>query len=751
MDFVQFTTILRELDAIGDADEIRRDVVGNIKPRSADGWPIELHPHVREALVQSGVCLPYQHQAEAIRESLIGNDVVLDSPTASGKTLAFSAPMLHELVSSPSSHALMIYPMKALAYDQREQVQRYAGELGLEARAYDGDTYKSVRAELRNNPPSILLTNPEYLNTSFLAWQDKWEGFLRNLRFIVIDEMHSYRGFFGGNMALLLRRFFLQLERTGAAPSVFLSTATCRNPVEHAKNLTGREVKHVSAEGAIRPTRHFFFVRPDLPGLRYWDELRERVEQASLAALTMNLQTLVFCPSKRFVGDALLNCRSKAKAMGLNPQQVSEYHADLKNRDRQAIQRKLQNAEITVVFATNALELGLDVGSLDGVILAGFPSNLMSAWQQIGRAGRSWDKEAFVLFFSMNDPIDRYFVGNIQAFLDKPLDELVIDPNNEALIDKHVPSLISETKGKLYDSDSDILGDSFLRAALRSSGKRARGRSLQRRIDLRGSIGQSFKLKLGENEIGQFSEMRRFKEAYLGAIFSFFGRKYRVRAHEEDAIILEEYNSNRRTEGRFFTHILENEALDGIAWDDYEFYRGTLSISVNFRGYRIVDERNDETVDFVDSNESRWLNNLHAFWISVPGNKNYKAGIGALEHLIRVGALFVIPADRFDASTWSKSDGESTVAYYYENYPGGIGLAKKLYDVWHQALEEGIKVASDCPCQQGCQNCIEPAKSWGMSNSKISKHFGTTLAKSLLQVRKGKRTHTFRNGILVKT
>ena len=749
MDLTEFRARLKEFDALRDKDEIQQDVVERIQPQSADEWPTQLDPAVRDALIQAGIPAPYQHQAEAINRSLQGHDVVLESPTASGKTLAFTAPMLHALVRNPGSHALMIYPMKALAFDQKEQVEKYGKLLRLQANAYDGDTPKQIKDMLRKNPPPILLTNPEYLNTSFLAWQDKWEAFLRKLHYVVIDEMHTYRGFFGGNMALLLRRFFLQLERIGANPRIFLSTATCDNPVEHARNLTGRDVTLVSARDVLRPKRHFLFVKPDLPGIRYWDELRERVEQAALSALSMDSQTLVFCPSKRFLESALLNCRRKAKDGGLDPKRISAYHADLKNRDRQRIQKKLQSAEITVVFATNALELGLDVGGLDGVILAGFPSNLMSAWQQIGRAGRSWDRVAFVLFYAMKDPIDRYFVGNVQRFLDKPLDQLVIDPNNEALINKHIPSLITETKGKLYGSDGNILGDAFLRAAMKSSGRPARGRNKpQRRIDLRGSIGPSFMLKLGDRELGQISEMRRFREAYLGAIFTFFGRKYRVRAHEEDAIILEEYNMNRRTEGRFFTTLLENDVTDGKAWGDYESFTGSLTIQMNFRGYSVVDERSNETVDFIDSNDARWLNNLHAFWIAVPRDTIYDAGIGALEHLVRVGALFVIPADRFDASTWSNSS-DTTTAYHYENYPGGIGVAKKLFDVWPAALEAGIHVASNCPCERGCQNCIEPAKSWDFSNMEVNKRYGIELANTLLNAIKKRPTHSFRDGILV--
>ena len=445
LDIDRFVDKLREFDALRDADSVNRGCLDRIQPAFADEWPTILNPQVRDSLVSAGIPRTYHHQAEAIARSLSGSDVVMESPTASGKTLSFTAPMLHALKQEPGSHAMMIYPMKALAFDQREQIRQICQPLGIESWPYDGDTGEDVRAVLRENPSHILLTNPEYLNMSFLGSRESWnrhtEGakFLRSLRYIVIDEMHEYRGFFGSNMALLLRRFFLHLNRIEAYPQVFLSTATCANPQEHARSLTGRNVEVVSARNVLRPKRDFVFVKPEIPDYQYWDILRLRVEQAALASLVEGLQVLVFCPTKRFLEAAFSSSRRKAAELGLEPEQLSAYHADLNAERRQQIQERIKSGDIKVVFTTNALEIGLDVGGLDGVILAGFPPSIMSAWQQIGRAGRGWDRDAFVLFYAMNDPIDRFFVGNLEAFLNKPFDELVVDPANEELIGETPP------------------------------------------------------------------------------------------------------------------------------------------------------------------------------------------------------------------------------------------------------------------------------------------------------------------------
>ena len=731
-DIVTFEAKLKEFDALRDKDEIQTETVERIQPQLADEWPTQLDPSVRDALIQTGISRPYQHQADAISRVLDDVDVVMESPTASGKTLAFTAPMLHSLVCNRGSHALMIYPMKALAFDQRVQIQRLCGPLQVESWPYDGDTEEEHRKILRDNPPSILLTNPEYLNMSFLAWREKlWQPFLRNLRYVVIDEIHEYRGLFGNNMALLLRRFFLYLNRIGVSPRVFLSTATCANPVEHAKNLTERNVEVVSARNVLRPQRHFLFVKPDIPDYQYREILRLRVEQAALTVLTEGLQTLVFCPTKRFLEDAFRHCQRKAVDLGLNREQISAFHADLNNNARQDIQRKIQLGEIRVVFATNALELGLDIGGLDGVILAGFPPSIMSAWQQIGRAGRGWDKDAFVLFYAMNDPIDRFFVSNLDAFLNKPFDELVVDPSNEALIEKHLAPLSAETGGKVHPIDKSILGSAFYEAAKKAGGTVPKGDQPHKRLNMRGGLGSSFQLKCGSKEVGQISKIRRFREAYIGAIFTFFGQKYRVHSHEENAVVLAETEQHLRTDAGFFTVLTQKDIFDGFVYGDVEVYYGSLNIITNFTGYKLVDENTGDVKSEGGTEDSLFMNDLYAFWINVPQGKHTVAGIGALEHLLRVGAMFVIPADRFDTSTYSKT-GEEPAAFYYENYQGGIGVAKKLFEVWQTALEKGIEIADNCECRLGCPNCIEPAKSYNISSADIDKVRGIELARELI-------------------
>ena len=749
IDIANLLERFEEFDALRAGDEVRTGAVERVRPRSANAWPDPLHPSIRAALDGIGMGMPYSHQFDAVAKSLNGADVVLESPTASGKTLAFTVPMLHALKTSPGSHAMMVYPMKALAFDQRAQIRQLCDPLGVESWTYDGDTDLEHRNKLRARPTQILLTNPEYLNASFLGWREQWDRFLKNLRFLVIDEMHEYRGFFGSNMALLLRRFFLYLDRIGASPQVFLSTATCANPAEHAKNLTGRDMEVVSARDTLRPKRHFVFARPSIPNYQYWDILRLRIVNAALALASEGLQTLVFCPSKKFLEETLANCRRIAADHGIDAERLSPFHADLKSEDKQEIQQKIKRGEMDVVFTTNALELGLDIGGLDAIVLAGFPPSIMSAWQQIGRAGRGWDKDALVMFYAMNDPIDQFFVGNLDAFLNKPFDELVVDPANKELIGKHIPSLVSETGGELRPADDAILGGPFYEEAKRNPGvlPRIRNYKPQRQLNMRGGIGRSYELKRGNEVVGQVSQTRRFREAYIGAVFTFFGRKYRVHSYEESAVVLEEVDQNLRTEPGFFTNLYPVDLMDGVIYGDVQVYLTTVNIVTNFTGYKLINESRGDTIGVSDADDSQSQNNLYSLSISAPSDAWASDGIGALEHMIRVGAMFVIPADRFDTSTFSAM--RDTVAYCYENYSGGIGVAKKLFEVWPTALRKGVEIAENCSCRQGCQNCIEPAKSYNISNANIDKRAGIELARRVLEAEANGPDYKFKDGLMV--
>ena len=730
VDIEKLMNQLKQHDAIREKDSILADTVDSIQPQYADEWPTQIHPSVRKVLENIGISRPYQHQAAAVSHSLAGKDIVLESPTASGKTLSFAVPILDCLVRERGTHALLINPTKALAYDQREQIAPLCQQLNIESWLYNADVDPEHRNLLRKHPPGILITNVEYLNSSFLGWKEQWDKFFEQLRYVVIDEMHEYRGFFGSNVALLLRRFFRHLNSLSVNPRVILATATCANPKEHAENLTGRTVEAISTRNAFRPKRHFIFIDPKIRDFQFREILQRRVIRTGIALLKNDLQALVFCPAKTFLENAYRICRKEIKELELDYERISLFHADMNPDIRQKIQQDIRDGKINVVFTSNALELGLNIGTLDGVVLAGFPPSLMSAWQQIGRAGRSWDQDAFVLFFAMNDPIDRFFVKNLNAFLHKPLDELVVDPNNENLIQKHLPSLIAECGGsnQINSNDKCILGDTFYKAAKQTHRRPVKGYRPQPHLQLRGGIGKSYELRMGNKRVGQISSTRRFREAYIGAVFTFMGRKYRVHAHEENAVILKDTESYFTTDPGFYSILTTKDIFGGLSFGDIEICWGSLQVVSNFTGFKLRDERSGDIVENNNTSMAIFDDHLHGVWLNFGDLANVRTRIGAVEHMLRVGTMFAVPADRFDTSTYSN---DQTV-YCYENYSGGIGVAKKIFEILNTVLEKGIDVAEHCKCKLGCPNCIEPGKSYNMSNSEINKGPGIELAKEII-------------------
>ena len=336
MDIESLLARLTEFDALREGDQVKQGSLDRIEPEYAEAWPDRIHPNIVSALETLGRPRPYRHQADAIEQSLGGADVVMESPTASGKTLAFAVPMLDTLIRDRDSHALLLYPTKALALDQRGAIHEICGAIKggrkIESWPYDANVPKEERDAIRQAPPAILMTNPEYLNMSFLAHREQWtqNGFLTGLKYIVIDEMHEYRGFFGGNMALLLRRFLLHLNRIGVSPRIFMATATCANPEEHAQALTGRNLQLVSARDSLRPKREFTFINPDILDYQYRDIFRLRIQNAALACLKEDLQTLVFCPSKKFIEEVYARCYTACVDHGLDASKLSMFHADVK-------------------------------------------------------------------------------------------------------------------------------------------------------------------------------------------------------------------------------------------------------------------------------------------------------------------------------------------------------------------------------------------------------------------------------------
>lgn len=757
---------LREFDALRDGaqgkDEVRVGALPAIAPTHAEDKAIveRLSGRLRKALERDGRDRLYQHQADAISSALAGNNVVLQAPTASGKTLAFQIPMLESL-SEPNSHALMIYPTKALALDQRGQLMRLTKDSNVASWWYDGDTDKEHRTVLRKTPPEVLITNPDMLHNSFLGHADQWATFYNGLRWVIVDEIHEYRGYFGSNVAMILRRFSHHLASCNVHPQFFLSSATCANAKEHAENLTGLEFVDVNASNSMRPQRDFIFVRPDIPEHQYWDILQLRTVNAGLACLSEGKSVLAFCPTRKFAESChpialrkLEELREEGRPVA-EPEAVKVFKAGLSIEDRHAVQQGLKNGDVRLVFTTNALEMGIDIGGLDGIILAGFPDSMMSAWQRIGRAGRRWDAEAFVLYYARNNPLDRFYAANLDTCLSKPLDDLVVNHENEELIEKHLPSLLFETRQP--PNGRTPLGAAMARAA---KDKITRGAvpvitgkwRPHAGLNIRGGGAGMFILKTGSEEIGTLSGQQQFREAYQRAIYMHGGRSFRVREialtrGSGGEIVLEPAESHLRTHAYVLTILSEQEVYDGWRWtaneSDINAFYGKVLITDSLNSVQEVDERSGDVIDqWTPESNSAQFRNAHAFWIQEQHlSEEAPNATPALQQLLRVGALFSIPLDAHDI--FPHGVPKEQKAYVVESYPGGIGIAKKVLERWRSVLEVGVGIAETCACAAGCPNCIVPPRSMDV----VDKVAGIRFAKQLLRATAKPANFVFRHGL----
>ena len=622
--------------------------------------------------------------------------------------------------------------------------------VGLQSWPYDGDTDPEHRRWLRERPPHILITNPEMLQYTFLAWNEQWEEFLRNLKFVVIDEMHEYRGYFGTNMSILLRRFAHHLSLIGASPQFFLSTATCANPEEHAINLTGQIFELVRVERKLSPKRHFVFVDPSIPDYQFYDIFQLRIRKAALACMALDQSVIVFCPTIRFAERCYNSALRECEEQGMDTGAIKLFKAGITAEEKSAVQRGMKDGSVRIVFSTNALELGIDVGALDGIILAGFPDTVMSAWQRIGRAGRGWDKDAFVLFYAMNNPVDKFHAANLQMFLDKPLDQIVADPTNEELIENHIPSFLYESQGEISAFAEDILGKSFYEAVKAKKASLVKGYNPHQYLNLRGSGGRTWVLKYGNEERGTISDYQRFREIYQDAIFLHSGRKYQVDSITEGStneIHLTTPDFEHAKTDPFFIKTLNiQEIFGGSRWkNEIAIHLGKTNLYEVLNSVSVVNERSEQIIDRYSPQDHAKSTTSHAFWIDTGLIAQVEdEGLSAFEQLLRIGAIFTIPTDIHDTTTYySISDKQ---VYLIESYPGGIGIVKAAFNKWHDIIRTGIKVADACKCSKGCPHCIMPPRYY-RGNDKWDKNKGIELAEYVIAATSGLPEEKFSNGL----
>ena len=713
------------------------------RPGRTEPLPDALHPTLSEALERRGVTGLYAHQAETWEAVARGEHVVVTTGTASGKSLAFSLPALDAIAREPATRALYLYPTKALAQDQARWLASL-GLGGLRPAIYDGDTPIERRAHIRRSANAIL-TNPDMLHVGVLPHHDRWGDALHNLRVIVVDEAHVYRGVFGSHVANVLRRLRRLALAYGAEPVFVLASATIANPGDLAARLTGLDVRVVDIDTSPRADREIVLWNPELLD----EELGTRASALSDASRLLaglvgeGRKTICFTKSRkaaelvhRFASDRL----DTATARRLAP-----YRAGYTPEQRREIERRLVEGELLGVTATDALELGIDIGSLDCAISVGFPGTVASLRQQWGRAGRR--ETGLAVLVASEDGLDQFFMNEPPALLERTTEAALIDHAAPRILDGHV--LAAAYEGPLTEADAAILGREALeRAALlpelesTAAGYVWRGRDAPAaRLSLRSGDTEGFVIVEEESGavLGTSERERAFSTIHEGAVYLHLGDQYGVasldlesRAALVRSVAVDWYTQARKETETSIVSPLRTASVAGV-----ELHVGLLSVREQVVAYQrraiadgsVIDTTPLELPETSFETEGVWFSPGDDLLAGIDTMPTLVSALHAAEHaLISLLPLFAM-CDRWDIGGLSTNVHEQTgrpTVFVYEGHAGGVGIAERGFDRFTDWVADTARLLRRCPCRSGCPSCVQSPKC-GNLNELLDKAAARTL------------------------
>ena len=692
---------------------------------------------LRSALDALGIDQLYTHQAEAIDHVRAGRSVVLVTGTASGKTLAYNLPVVERLAQEPDAHALYLFPTKALAQDQLKSLGRLldAGTGALRAHVrpgvYDGDTSVSARRKLRQEG-NLVLTNPDMLHQGILPYHAKWGRFFRGLRYVVIDEIHIYRGIFGSNVALVLRRLRRIARHHGADPVFICCSATIKNPGELAEALIGGAAHVIDDDGAPRGPKTIAFWNPRFVDK---DQLERRSANGDGGRIFTDLlrrgaSAIVFTKARvtaeiiyRYAHETLLH-----RAPALAPK-IAPYRSGYLAEERRTIERRLFSGELAGVVSTNALELGIDVGSLDAAVIVGFPPTIASTWQQAGRAGRSQDP-ALAVMVAYNEPIDQYLMRHPEYFFGQSPEAAVVDPHNPYLLAGQLASAAYELPltpedlaifGPQAGELLDALAEDGQVRAIDSRWYWASTDYPAARINLRTIADNTFTIvdaTRGNEVLGTVDAISAPELVFPEAIYLHEGRSYFVQKLDLEMKVAycEPREVDYYTQPVLDTNIVTREAARTRPALGSELAFGEATVSWNTVGMKKVRFHSLDSIGYKALDLPRLTLDTVALWWAPPASARaaVKAGghapgealSGVRNLIVTLMPLFAMcdPSD-MGAVLDSKNLGKQAL-FVFDRYPGGLGFAEQAFHRFEELLVACRALIDDCPCDDGCPSCV---------------------------------------------
>ena len=695
----------------------------------------------------------YNHQAETYNAIQEGEHVIITTPTASGKTLAFNLPIMETMIEDKEATALYIYPAKALSNDQLHVLEDLEDEMNIKInpRTYDGDTPREDKRGIREKS-RIVLTNPYQLHL-ILSWHHQWSRFYRNLRYIVIDESHYYKGVFGSNVAFLIKRLKRIANFYGAYPQFILSSATLANPLELANRLTGEEFKLVDNDTSPSGEKDFILYNPfknykrNKVNMKNAPSVHMETENIFMYMMLKQIQTLCFTVSRKTTElIAMWAKNDMTQIKGKLAHRIAAYRAGYRPEERREIEDGLKSGKYLGVTCTNALELGIDIGSLDAVIISGYPGTMISTWQQAGRAGRSRQKSLAILI-AFENQLDQYFMNNPTFFFDKPHENAIIDLTNPILQEAHLlcaakelPLKYGEVE-KYFGIRDEILEDLLSKKDLHIN---ARGDYMYPYDDnpaldhsLDQISGQEFKIMNNGQLLETMEKSQVYREAHEGAILINKGDTYVV-----DSVSLSRgfVNVSQKTVD-YHTMVLNQtdinikKKLSKTKYGNLTIHFGELTVSEDYFKYKKMQFSKSVGTYPLDLPPLKF--NTKGLWFTIPKSVKdtledmfpneeevFAGGLHGAEHaLIGLFPLHTM-CDRFDIgglSTNYHEDTQEATIFIYDGYEGGIGICEKAVDVFVDLLKSTLDLLNNCNCQSGCPACIYSPKC-GNDNKPLHKN-----------------------------
>ncbi len=746
-------------------------------------FPDSLHPLLREALEHDGIHRLYSHQALAIEAIQNGKDVVIVTPTASGKTLCYNLPVLNLKLSKPESKAFYLFPTKALSQDQRVELQSLIERVGkpVSTYTYDGDTPQDARQAIRTKG-DIVITNPDMLHTGILPHHTKWVSFFENLQFIVIDELHTYRGVFGSHMTNVLRRLDRICRFYGSTPQFICCSATIANPKELAEKLLEREVLLVDRSGAPSSEKVFVFYNPPVVnkelGIR-----RSHIHAARQLAspfIEQGIQTILFATSRLYVEVLTKYLKDRFEKKLEDKGKIRGYRGGYLPEVRREIERGLREKEVTAVVSTNALELGIDIGDLDVCVITGYPGTIASTYQQAGRAGRRSEKSLVVLV-ARSQPLDQFIIENPDYFFGRSPEHGLINPDNLLILLSHIECAAFE----LPFRDGERFGREDLGEMLKYLEEKGmlhhKGENWYwtqdaypaEKVSLRSASEDNFvvvdmtKRKVGETRlreevIAEVDFTSAHTTLYEGAVYLCESEIYTVEKLD--------YPNRRayvkKTEGDYYTDAIDYtdvsvlEEFESRPEEAIASEHGEVKVATRIAGYKKIKFYTLENLgygkielpDLQFHTTSYWVTFKRSLVERLPYNRleviDGVLGLGYALHSMAALHLMCDPRDlnrcvgdrgakwflrltRDSKGIYSSYNSSEEISeeklglfeptlFLYDNYPGGMGFSPQLYDDTRLLLEKTQRVISRCECGYGCPSCVGPIKEVGEKSKEVA-------------------------------